>query len=97
VSKKLVAWFSVSGVTARVAREIAIVEKADYLARPECEGAWPVQPRHHWYGQLDRGQAVPCAPCGRGVWLCLREVCTLCAIAGHRHHLDRRDDEPGGL
>ena len=36
MSKKLVAWFSVSGVTARVAREIAIVEKADcFEIRPE--------------------------------------------------------------
>ena len=29
MSKKLVAWFSVSGVTAKVAREIAAVEGAD--------------------------------------------------------------------
>ena len=36
MSKKLVAWFSVSGVTAKVAREIAAVEGADcFEIRPE--------------------------------------------------------------
>ena len=36
MSKKLVAWFSVSGVTAKVAREIAAVENADcFEIRPK--------------------------------------------------------------
>lgn len=37
MSKKLVAWFSASGVTAKVAREIAAVEDADcFEIRPEA-------------------------------------------------------------
>ena len=37
MSKKLVAWFSVSGVTAKLAREIAAVENADcFEIRPEA-------------------------------------------------------------
>ncbi len=37
MSKKLVAWFSASGITAKVAREIAAVENADcFEIRPEA-------------------------------------------------------------
>ena len=37
MSRKLVAWFSVSGVTAKVAREIAAVERADcFEIKPEA-------------------------------------------------------------
>ena len=37
MSKKMVAWFSISGVTAKVAREIAAVENADcFEIKPEA-------------------------------------------------------------